>query len=175
MSHTCLGIDFKASTGFLSTEEDSCVGLISGALGSNLDILTKEGGVVTLITLALHIRGNNAILNALEPVSDSVSSVKLALISSIEELTGIQLVLRSRVTNLILEELLLSLFEFRVITNGLRHVSHGVLCLALPSARLLELGIAQLVHLFVILAAIELGIGLHHWLLFVLWHVVHPT
>ena len=63
------------------------------------------------------------------------------------------------------------MFECWVIFDVCRHVGHRVLCFTLFSTGLLQLRIAQFLNSIVILTAVELGIGLHHWLLLVFWYI----
>ena len=140
-------------------------------MGTHLCLLTEKGCVVFLETLALHVGWHDAFLHVLELVPDSVTRVDLALVTSVEELACGGLVLGCGVADFVLEELLLCLFECWVVTDVRRHVGHRVLCLALFSAGLLELRVAQFLHGCVVLTPVELGVGLHHWLLLVLWHV----
>ena len=165
------GCDFKAPCWSLASEEDCLVGLEGGTLGTHLCFLTEKGCVVFLETLALHVGWHDAFLHVLELVPDSVTWVDLALVTSVEELACGSLVLGCGVADFVLEELLLCLFECWVVTDVRRHIGHRVLSLALLSAGLLELRVAQFLHGCVVLTPVELGVGLHHWLLLVLWHV----
>ena len=135
----------------------------------DLGFLSKEGRVVLLEALALHVGRDDALLHSLEPFTDSVSWVQFALVSSIEELTSIRLVLRSCITHFILEELFLRCLESRIVSHVLWHGGHGILSLTLLAAGLLELCVAQLLNFCIFFDTIELGIRLHHWLLLMLW------
>ena len=134
----------------------------------DLGLLSEEGRVVLLEAFALHVGRDDALLHSLEPITDCVSWVQLALVSSIEELTSIRLVLRSCITHFILEELFLRCLEGRIVFHVLWHGGHGILGFALLAARLLQFRVAQLLNLGVFFAAVELGIRLHHRLLLVL-------
>jgi len=175
LSGTGVRSDFEASLRFFASEEDCLIGLEGRALGSHFNVLTEKDGVVALESLALHIGWDNTILHALELVTDSVSWVSLlALNSIVEELAGVHLVLRCSVADLVLEELLLRLFEFWVTANVLGDGGHSI-GLALLAARLLELGVVQFVHLNIVLTTVEFGIRLHHRLLLVLWKIVESA
>ena len=150
--------DFEASVWLFTSEENCSVGLVCGALRPDLGILAEEGRVVLLEALALHVGGDDAILHTLESVTNRVSWVQLALVSTVEELASVGLILRSRITHFILEELLLCRLECRVLTHVLRHASHGIFGLALLAARLLQLRVAQLCDFGIFLAAVELSI-----------------
>ena len=160
--------DFEASVRLFTTEENCSVGLVCGALRSDLGILAEESRVVLLEALALHVGGDDAILHTLESVTNRVSCVQLALVSTVEEPASVGLILRSRITHFILEELLLCRLECRILTHVLGHAGHGVFGLALLAARLLKLRVAQLCDFGVFFAAVELSIGFHHRLLLVL-------
>lgn len=167
--------DLEASLSLLSTEEDGLVGLEGRALRFHFDVFAEKGGFIALESLAIHVGGHDAILHVLELVAEGIGSVELlALIATVEELACVHLVLRGRVADLVLEEPLLGLFECRVVAHVLGNCA-CVVRLALLAARLLELGVAELVHLDVVLTAVELGVGLHHRLLLVFGQVFEPT
>ena len=93
LSHARVSCDFEATCLLFTTEEDRLVGLEGRTLGSNLGILSIEGCVILLEALAFHISGNDTILNTLEVVADCVLCGNFALITTIEELTGVLIVL----------------------------------------------------------------------------------
>ena len=138
-------------------------------------LLAVKGCLILLVALAFHVCRDDAILDGLEVVADCVARVEFALGPTIEELTGVHLVLRSCVADFILEELLLGLLERWIGSHVLRHAGHVVHIRALCSARLLQLRIVQLAYFLVIFAAIEFSVGLHHWFLFVLGKLAKTT
>ena len=161
--------DLEARIWPLTAEENCGIGLIGGALRPDLGLLAEEGRIVLLEALALHVGGHDTLLHALEPITDRVSWVQLALVTSVEEFTGVGLILGGCITHFILEELFLRCLEGWIVTYVLRHGGHGILSLTLLAASLLKLCVTQLLNFCIFFDTIELGIRLHHWLLLMLW------
>ena len=154
-------LDLDATFRFLTTEEDSLVGLEGRARRSYFGLLAKESRLVTTETLSLHVGGNDSVLHILELIADGVFGVQLSLGATIEELVGGSIVLAGRVRNIILEESFLGKLEARVIAHILRHIFERILYATGGPTRLLELAVLNLGCILIIFNSIELGIRVH--------------
>ena len=112
-------------------------------------------------------------MHILELSTDSVfSSDWSSSITSIEELASGSIVLTCGVRHFILEELLLSKLEGRVIAYFLRHILERILRGTIGPAGLLKLAVLELFNLLIILTSVELSIGVHVLFLLVLRNVL---
>lgn len=166
LGHSSSGLDFESGlTSLLFPVEGSLVGLKDGALRSDLKLITEELSLVVLEPLAFHVSGHDAVLDALESSTESLSWAGLAH-TTIEELRGVQVVLGRRVRDILLEEFLLSQFEGWVVLQALRNGLHWVLFGT--TTGLLKFSVGELGYFTVIFDSVEIGIGLHHCFLLVL-------
>ena len=172
MRRSC-GLNLDATFRSVTSKEDSLVSHEGGAGRSYFGIFTKEPGLISFVTLSLHIGGNNAVMHILELSSDSVfSSDWSSSITSIEELASGSIVLTCCVRHFILEELLLGKLEGRVIAYFLGHILERILCGTIGPAGLLKLAVLELFNLLIILTSVELGVGVHVLFLLVLGNVL---
>ena len=167
------GLNLDATFRSVTSEEDSLVSHEGGASRSYFGIFTKEPGLISFVTLSLHIGGNDAVMHILELSTDSVfSSDWSSSITSIEEFASGSIVLTCCVRHFILEELLLGKFEGRVIAYFLRHILERILRGTIGPAGLLKLAVLELFNLLIILTSVKLSIGVHVLFLLVLWNVL---
>ena len=129
--------ELKSSRLFFTTIECGLVGLEGRASRLHFHIFTIEFRCITIITLAIHLRGNDAILHSLESITNCILGIKLTLGTTVKEFTSIEIILGGSVRDLILEEFLLSLLECRIVFKSFRNVAHGVSAISLHTASLL--------------------------------------
>ena len=167
------GLDLDASFRFVTTKEDSLVGHEGRAGRSYFSFFAKEPGLISTVTLSLHVGRDDAVLDILELSTDSVfSSDWSCSTTSIKELASSSVILRSGVRHFILEELLLSKLEGRICADFCGHILKRILYATIGAAGLLKLAVLELFNFLIILTAVELGIGVHVSFLFVLGDVL---
>ena len=157
-TYSCSRCDLKSRLWPVLAIEGGSVGLVGRPLRSHLGLISEESSIIVLVSLAVHIGGDNTILHTLELDSNCVTCVQFCLGTPIKEGIGSCVILRGRIGNLVLEESLLSLLEVRVFFDSCRDSLHGVFASTTITTSLVELVIAELVDFGVLVCAIELSI-----------------